>query len=114
MTIGGIWMSGGMTVSDQWLDECIPWGGKRDGRGRPVIGSKPAHRVIWEEVNETKLPPKVYIHRWCGTRECMNPRHMFTSQFYRWPIAISRWRKGQEGGKEETVYKKQSGIPIGY
>jgi hypothetical protein len=63
-------------------DDCWPWLGATNERGYGVIrrggrarGQNYVHRVAWE-IEHGPIPPGLEIDHLCGTRGCVNSRHM--------------------------------------
>ena len=54
---------------------CWLWPGKVDLRGYAKIGSKPAHRAVYEAL-VGPIPPGLQIDHLCHVRHCMNPTHL--------------------------------------
>jgi len=64
---------------------CWEWfGAKRGDYGVIRVGSlkdgtrrmAPAHRVMYEESNETSVPPSLEIDHLCKNKSCVNPSHL--------------------------------------
>lgn len=98
------------------------WAGPRDHKGRPLTLRNGvavlAHRATIEDAIDRPLNPGEYVHRACGEKECMNPDHLFVSQYFRRALALKEFH--DRGGTQDITQKQPDdntiikAVPIGY
>jgi hypothetical protein len=62
-------------------DECWEWQGAIDTHGYGLFWperrtTRTAHSMMWELVNEEKVPGGKQVHHICYNRRCVNPDHL--------------------------------------